>query len=311
MILMRLLIAILLPPLFSCTHGAAIRDCPVPTREVVQGTDDVTNVVIECLNKSDAKRLFDLFDGNMRVAVPLERTEQVVSGIHSAGKITSAKLKNGGKLSATYILSAERGEWLLSITLDEKGKISRLMVTEPPAPAPAVARNTIPITVPFKGAWTVLWGGDNVEVNHHADHQSQRRAADLVVVGPAGQTFRNDGKDNSDYYAYGQEVLAVADGKIITAIDGVPENTPARMNPYFAPGNAVFIQHAPNLYSVYAHLKPGSLRVRLGVQVKRGQVLGLCGNSGTRASRIYTFSCRMAPCLKLRGVSSRSSKTSA
>jgi murein DD-endopeptidase MepM/ murein hydrolase activator NlpD len=52
------------------------------------------------------------------------------------------------------------------------------------------------------------------------------------------------------------------------------------MNPYFVPGNTVVIEHEPNLYSVYCHLKRGSVKVQLGQSLKRGQVLGLCGNSG-------------------------------
>jgi hypothetical protein len=45
-------------------------------------------------------------------------------------------------------------------------------------------------------------------------------------------------------------------------------------------GNAVVIQHAPNLYSVLAHLTPGGIEVSEGQYVTRGDRLGLCGNSG-------------------------------
>jgi murein DD-endopeptidase MepM/ murein hydrolase activator NlpD len=33
-------------------------------------------------------------------------------------------------------------------------------------------------------------------------------------------------------------------------------------------------------FAFYAHMQPGSLRVKLGEKVRRGQVLGLVGNSG-------------------------------
>lgn len=33
-------------------------------------------------------------------------------------------------------------------------------------------------------------------------------------------------------------------------------------------------------FAFYAHLQPGSLKVKVGDRVKRGQVLGLVGNSG-------------------------------
>jgi murein DD-endopeptidase MepM/ murein hydrolase activator NlpD len=52
------------------------------------------------------------------------------------------------------------------------------------------------------------------------------------------------------------------------------------MNPYSALGNAVFIQHRENEVSVLAHLKLDSVKVKVGDKVARGQLIGLCGNSG-------------------------------
>ena len=45
-------------------------------------------------------------------------------------------------------------------------------------------------------------------------------------------------------------------------------------------GNHVILDIGGGRYAFYAHLKPGSLRVRVGERVKRGQVVGLVGNSG-------------------------------
>jgi len=55
---------------------------------------------------------------------------------------------------------------------------------------------------------------------------------------------------------------------------------PGELNPYFATGNLVVLRHAGEVYSAYAHLVPGSLKVKVGDRVRRGQVLGACGNSG-------------------------------
>ena len=52
------------------------------------------------------------------------------------------------------------------------------------------------------------------------------------------------------------------------------------MNPYSGLGNAVFIQHREHEVSVLAHLQFGSVKVKVGDKVKRGQTIGLCGNSG-------------------------------
>jgi murein DD-endopeptidase MepM/ murein hydrolase activator NlpD len=45
-------------------------------------------------------------------------------------------------------------------------------------------------------------------------------------------------------------------------------------------GNAVFIQHSQYEVSVLAHFKRGTIEVKVGDKVKRGQLIGLCGNSG-------------------------------
>lgn len=58
------------------------------------------------------------------------------------------------------------------------------------------------------------------------------------------------------------------------------DNAPGSMNAYMALGNFVVIEHRAREYSVLAHLKQGSVRVKPGRKVKRGEVLGLCGNSG-------------------------------
>jgi len=41
-----------------------------------------------------------------------------------------------------------------------------------------------------------------------------------------GSTFSGDALDNRSYHAYGEEVLAVASGRLVWARDGIPENVP-------------------------------------------------------------------------------------
>jgi len=63
-------------------------------------------------------------------------------------------------------------------------------------------------------------------------------------------------------------------------IQGVADNMPGSMNPYSALGNAVFIRHRENEVSILAHLKQGSICVKVGDKIAQGQLIGLCGNSG-------------------------------
>jgi len=114
---------------------------------------------------------------------------------------------------------------------------------------------------------------------------SQRYAIDWVRP-ENGSTFRGKREDNSAYHAYGAEVIAVADGTIVAVKDGIPENVPgltSRAVPITLEtigGNLVVHDIGQGQYAFYAHLQPGSLRVKPGDRVQRGQVLGLLGNSG-------------------------------
>jgi hypothetical protein len=103
-----------------------------------------------------------------------------------------------------------------------------------------------------------------------------------------GATFSGDALDNRSYYAYGEEVLAVADGRVVSARDGIPENVPRHEG--FRPavplsmetieGNTITLDVGGGQFAAYAHLQPGSVRVKAGDRVRRGQVLARIGNSG-------------------------------
>ncbi len=113
----------------------------------------------------------------------------------------------------------------------------------------------------------------------------QRFAIDWVQIGSNGQTYSGDRLVNSNYHAYGAEILAVAEGVVAKIQDGIPENTPGDHRAVLitldtAGGNYVLLDLGNNQFALYAHLIPGSIRVQDGVQVKRGDVLGLLGNSG-------------------------------
>lgn len=80
-------------------------------------------------------------------------------------------------------------------------------------------------------------------------------------------------------------VIAVADGTISRIRDGVPDqifdaaNDSPRMGGREC-GNGVVIDHQAALSSQYCHLKNGSLTVRPGMNVRRGERIGFIGSSG-------------------------------
>jgi hypothetical protein len=178
-----------------------------------------------------------------------------------------------------FVARCERGALDFTLTLDEQGRIAG-MLFRPHTDLPTLAKNETELALPIKDKWLVVWGGDTEKLNMHFADRAQRFAFDLIGVGPDGKTHKRAGTDNEEYYAFGREILAPADGIVTEVIDGVRDNVPRSMNRLSALGNAVFIQHGKHEVSVLAHLKQGSTKVKAGDKVKKGQVLGLCGNSG-------------------------------
>lgn len=213
----------------------------------------------------------------MAAAVPLAETESLVLDMLEArGCFVSTARTGTDATSCVYAITAQRGGWEMKLTS-----------------SPDVA-DSKPVRLPFEGEWKVFWGGDSREYNHHFGHPSQRRAADLMIVDESGRTHSKDGTKNDHYYAYGKPILAVASGTVVTIVDGVADNVPGAMNPYFAPGNRVILEHDGE-WSVYAHLIPGSNEVVVGDRVELGAKLGRCGNNGNSSEPHLHFQIQNGP----------------
>lgn len=158
----------------------------------------------------------------------------------------------------------------------------------------SVQRDPIVISPPLRGDhWLAANGPSNTSGHRRAlipiDGRaviSQRFAIDWVKLGDDGKTYHGDPKDNRNYYAFGSDALAVADGVVTEVKDGIPLNIPgptSRAVPITLEtvgGNHVIINIGNGCYAFYAHLQPGSIRVKVGDKVHRGEVLGLVGNTG-------------------------------
>ena len=140
-------------------------------------------------------------------------------------------------------------------------------------------RTRTALRLPFRGEWTVFWGGRTLGENYHAFTRDQRFAMDLLIM-RGGRTHTGDGRALSDYFCYGQPVLAPAAGTVVWAVDSLPDNPPGTMDPAHATGNSLVIDHGNGEFSLLAHLQPGSLRYRVGDRVPADATVGRCGNSG-------------------------------
>ncbi len=95
-------------------------------------------------------------------------------------------------------------------------------------------------------------------------------------------------------------IFAAADGEIVYMRKGCPQSTSNPTQGVFPRnskqrecgagwGDHVVIRHANGIYTRYAHLRPNTIRVQNGQQVRRGEIIALMGNTGRSELRHLHF----------------------
>lgn len=239
----------------------------------------VTDKFVENYNKNNYKAIFLMFSTEMQQALPLVETNEYMTDLKSdVGKIISKDFLRFKKRNfASYKTKFEKDTLTLNISIDEHSKINGFDIVEE---LPEIERNITKLSLPFKGEWTTVWGGDTKELNYHVESRAQKNAFDFLIKNETGKSYRTDGEINEDYYAFGKELVAPCDGEVVLVVDGVKDNKPGELNPIYVPGNTVIIKTGNKEYLFFAHFKQHSINVKQGQKVKQGELLGLCGNSG-------------------------------
>jgi len=159
------------------------------------------------------------------------------------------------RLGADPTAAADLGEWIACI---RHGFLSRA-----------------PIGPPIADAFWVVPD----PTRHHAAHAASAFAVDLAPVDGAGRVHEGSGAANEDYAGWKRALLAVADGRVLRARDDRQDDEawkgvadPERANE--------LVLELEGGQAFYQHLLAGSLEVRPGDEVKRGDVLARIGNSG-------------------------------
>ena len=233
-------------------------------------------------NAENYDSIFSIFSIEMQTALPLEKAIQYFKGLHSAaGKIQKRELINYEGPTAIFKTNFEKALLALNISVDDNHKIYGLLVSAfKDESLPKIERNLTKLSLPFKEEWTVVWGGDTKEVNYHVVNNAQKNAFDLVITDKKGNSYRTNGKNNEDYYAFGKNLFAPCDGEVVLVVEGVKDNIVGEMNKADVLGNTVIIKTANNEYLVFCHFKNQSIIVKQGQKIKQGELLGQCGNSG-------------------------------
>jgi urea transporter/murein DD-endopeptidase MepM/ murein hydrolase activator NlpD len=136
-----------------------------------------------------------------------------------------------------------------------------------------------PISLPFLGTWTCTQGhGDGLTHEGFWEY-----AFDFEVQGYPGGFYKNMGGEISDYFCYKLPILACCDGQVVRTVNHVMDHPVGKLDLKENWGNLVVIQHGPSLFSIVCHLAEGSVKVKEGDVVKKGNIVGYCGNSGRSA----------------------------
>ncbi len=228
-----------------------------------------------------------------------------------AGKSVAAQMQTYGIGEQSATLAPGQGAYvLMDVSLPRHAKvptelIHRISVTSKPklpssiassyefAPTKVTNREAVVIASPLRGPGWVVGNGCCSTFNAHrgtvlpvngAPHVAERFAIDFIQVDPMGRLFEGPLGELSSYPYFGDEIHSVAAGKVVGVVDGIPETPAGALPPAIsaekAGGNHVVVAIGHGRYAFYAHMQPGSVRVKVGQKVKVGQTLGLLGNSG-------------------------------
>jgi hypothetical protein len=115
-----------------------------------------------------------------------------------------------------------------------------------------------------------------------------RFAIDWIRL-PSGSTRMDPVSRPTDWNGFGAEVLAVKDARVAAAVDGHPD-ADASGKPRVpisrdnAAGNYVSLDLGNGRFAFYEHLREGSVHVKVGERVTRGQAMAQLGSSGSVSS---------------------------
>jgi urea transporter len=131
-------------------------------------------------------------------------------------------------------------------------------------------------SLPFFGEWEVSQGHNG----EHTHKGAWRHALDFIVTDKNGKQFKGSGDFPEDYFCFGKAITAPFDGTVVEVVNTIPDNVIGDVDTKNNWGNTVIIEHSHGIYTKLSHLKYHSIEVKEGDNIKQGQLLGKCGNSG-------------------------------
>ena len=168
----------------------------------------------------------------------------------------------------------------------------------------ATASVPIVLELPFRGRWMAQNSPARRVPSHGTHRLGTTYAIDFIPVDDAGRSAPRTWRSfvaterPERFHGFGAPILAPADGTVVLAHDSEPDHEARRSQPALLSyalsqasrvragaaaiaGNHVVIALASGgPYVLLAHVRAGSVRVRVGDAVRVGAEVGACGNSG-------------------------------
>jgi murein DD-endopeptidase MepM/ murein hydrolase activator NlpD len=300
---------------YPLAPGTRFQSLVVPDLAVVnrgEAAADLTEVTFELLDKGSVVDSRRLAGEALKTAVkggsaaqlqvgvfPFQFCDGKLMGEHP--KLSSSDTLAGGTLgliaNQSFGWKGSRDELRITARAARGGQVETASVSIP------ISSGTVktPLRFPLSGRWAVVVAG-----TPHGGHRwalPEAFAYDIAAFGTDDKSFRGQGQKLADYYAYGAPVLAAGDGVVVEVVADQPETAEILRRPSESfdaygdrmgalqmkllkqgdraiGGNSVLIDHGNGEYSLYAHLQPGSIPVKVGDRLKAGARVGKLGASG-------------------------------
>lgn len=272
-----------------------VLNAPVP----VIGSDGACHLVYEleltnfASERATVERL-DVLDANSgKVIASLDSAsvaKRLVVHDHSAAPGTLGAAQSGVVYLHVRVAATSRVpgalEHRLSLVLNGKPLV------ETAARVGVAPATDLVLDPPLRGARYIAGDGCCDSTRHiratlpvnGAMYTAQRFAIDWEQLDDRNRIYVGDPKKPESYVIYDQPVHAVADARVVAGVDGLPNSPPGALPadlPFeHADGNHVVLDLGGGRFALYAHLAPGSVAVKAGQRVRRGDVLGRVGTSG-------------------------------
>ena len=240
------------------------------------------SVFTERFNSGDYDGIYDLYDAGMKnTYTNIETRKFFENNINRlTGEIKSMQFYTLQEGAHVYRVVFDKSVADMTVTLSPQNKINGLLISKPKSLGIMILeRNTTFMSLPFNGEWFVYWGGVTEAQNYHVREVTQQYAYDILKV-KDGASHDGNPLLNESYFAYGEDIIAPCDARVVTVIDDVPDNIPGETNEQQLTGNTIVLQTDRDEYVLLAHLMKGSIFVEEGQDIRKGEILAKCGNSG-------------------------------